>query len=323
MSRPRLASPRAALAVSAGLAVALGAVGCASTPTPEIGEGPCSNGIDDDGDRLVDCEDPACALFSWCAASPDAAAPDASTPLDAGDVGPLACAEPLDLVLVLDVSSSMTDDVAHLRDLAPSLFELARAASPEARLSLVVFVDDALAVDDCAPFADAASLAAALDQWRAFTATNLSPVSEIRNVDCVENSLDAIGTAITSCPWRSGGSRVILHVTDDTFAERPAVLSGPFGPGVLVASTYPEVSDALARQDVTLLALTRSGMGADCGGPRISADVGRGFSSPYGTDPSLPERTGGEAWDLLAFRDGTFALPPALEAFLARTVCVP
>lgn len=312
--------------VLAALAATL--LGCGSSRGPELGEGPCSNGLDDDGDLLTDCADPACALFAWCTerdaggrdAGLDASEIDAR--IDAGDAGPPVCSEPLDVVLVLDVSSSMTDDLARLRDLAPALWEAATDASTSARLSLVVFVDDALAVDGCAPLADAGALAAELDQWRAFTTSNRSPVSEIPNVDCPENSLDALASAVTGCPWRDG-SRVILHVTDDTFEERPAVLSGPFGPGVIVASTYLEVSDALARSGIEVLALTANGAGLDCGGPRISPDVGRGFHTPFGTDLPLPERTGGQAWDLRAMRDGSFDLLPAFADHLSRTTCAP
>lgn len=308
-----------------GLATGAAACSCSGSRPPEIGEAACSNAIDDDGDMLTDCADPACQLFAWCSARPDAGPRDASTPdasVDAGDVGELACSEPLDLVIVLDVSSSMTDDVARLRDLAGPLMESAREASTSAQVSLVVFVDDAESVMDCAPFETADALAAELDQWRVFTATNRSPVSDIENVDCVENSLDAISTAITGCEWRDG-ARIVLHVTDDTFAERPAVLSGPFGPGVLVASTYLEVSDALAREDITFVAVAANGAGASCGGPMTSPDVGRGFHTPFGTDVSLPTRTGGEAWDLRAVRDGSFDLAAAIDGLLSRRACAP
>jgi hypothetical protein len=304
-------------------ALAALSVGCGRPRPPELGEGPCSNGVDDDGDLQTDCADPACQLFAWCAGrdgGPREA--DAATTLDAGDAGQAVCSEPLDVVLVLDVSSSMTDDVARLRDLAPRLWESALRASAGARISLVVFVDDALAVNDCAPFTDAAGLTAALERWRAFTTRNRSPVSEIPNVDCAENSLDALAAAITRCPWRSG-ARTILHVTDDTFEERPAVLSGPFGPGIVVASSYLEVSDALVREEISLLALTASGSGRDCGGPRPSPDVGRGFHGPLGSEVSLPERSGGAAWELRAMRDGTFDLAAALGTRLSGEVCGP
>jgi hypothetical protein len=331
-ARPALA--RALATVSLGGALggavggAVGLAGCSGPPPAEIGEGPCSNGLDDDRDMLTDCADPACRLFAWCVASgdagrPDAGSPDAALPDAPGlDAGPLRCEAPLDVVLVLDVSSSTPPDLARLRDGAPALFEALSAASTDPRLGLVVFVDDALAVDDCAPIAGPEALAAALDEWRAFSSTNTSPVSRIPNVDCVENSLDALATAITGCAWRDGG-RVIVHLTDDTFAERPAVLSGPFGPGVVVTSTYLEVSDALAREGIVLGALARDGAGAACGGPTPSPDVGRGFHRPFGAEVSLPERTGGAVWDLDAMRRGELDPVASIAALLERVQCAP
>lgn len=310
-----------------GMAAGLAWVACSSARPAEVGEGPCSNGVDDDGDQLIDCADPACRLFPWCVIVPDAGALDAARAelndagaRDAGD-GEVGCGRPLDVVLTLDVSSSMSNDLARLVDLAPALFEVARQASYDSRISLVVFVDDAVAVDGCAPFSSAEALAASLAQWRAFSLENRSPVSRIANVDCAENSLDAVALAVTGCARRAGAAHVILHVTDDTFAERPAVLSGAFGPGVLVATTYREVSDALVREQIRFLALTARGAGMDCGGPVISADVGRGFHGPFGGEPALPERTGGEAWDLRAMRDGTFDLVGTLRAALLRLAC--
>ncbi len=310
MDRP-LARHLGALALALALVV-----GCEKKPGVELGEAACSNGIDDDGDGLVDCADPTCRLFSFCLSEADA-----GHAADAGDAS-LACGDTADLVIVLDVSSSMTATIGQLAELAPSIFDAVRAERSDAHVSLVVFVDDALAVDGCAPLADAAALRSRLDAYRAFSASNRSPVSELPNLDCAENSLDALNVAISSCPWRAG-LRAILHVTDDTFVERPAVLSGPYGPGVVVASTYAEVSAALARLEIHLLALTASGPGVSCGGPQVSPDVGRGFTSPFGDAPSLPERTGGRAWPLAGLRDGSFALAPALTEVFSRASCAP
>lgn len=310
------------------IAMAGALVGCSGPPPAEIGEGPCSNAIDDDRDTLTDCEDPACRLFAWCASPADAGRPDANRPdafvPDAPglDAGPLRCEEPLDVVLVLDVSSSTAGDLTRLRDGAAALFDAVREASTDPRVGLVVFVDDALAVEDCAAIESPEALAATLEAWRAFSSTNTSPVSRIPNVDCAENSLDALATAITGCPWRSG-SRVIVHLTDDTFAERPAVLSGPFGPGVVVTSTYLEVSDALAREGIVVGALTRDGAGSACGGPTPSPDVGRGFHRPFGAEVSLPERTGGAAWNLDAVRRGEIDPIASIAALLERVQCTP
>jgi hypothetical protein len=329
-----MASPLASTLRAALPAAALALVAC-NGPTPtEIGEAACSNGVDDDRDMLVDCADPACRLFPWCTGSSDAGPPDAASVdattfdapgLDAAglDAGPSVCAAPLDVVLVLDVSSSMGPDLAQVRDALGPIWDAAARVSTAPSFGLVVFVDDALAVEGCAPFASRDALAAELEAWRAFSSMNVSPVSRIPNVDCPENSLDALATAVTECPWRAGSRRVILHVTDDTFAERPAVLSGPFGPGVLVASTYVEVSDALARDRIRVGALARTGAGEGCGGPVASPDVGRGFHTMFGLDPSLPERTGGAAWDLRAARAGELDVGAAVSALLESVPCTP
>lgn len=317
----------------AGLPAGTLALAACNGPTPtEIGEAACSNGLDDDRDMLVDCADPACRLFPWCtgagdagptdAATVDASAPDAPG-LDAGDAGPGVCTAPLDVVLVLDVSSSMGPDLAQVRDALGAIWDAAGRASTAPSFGLVVFVDDALAVEGCAPFPSPDALGAELEEWRVSSSTNVSPVSRIPNVDCPENSLDALSLAITECPWRTGSRRVIVHVTDDTFAERPAVLSGPFGPGILVASTYVEVSDALARDRIRLGALARTGAGEGCGGPTASPDVGRGFHTMYGLEPSLPERTGGAAWDLRAARAGELDVGAAVGALLESVPCSP
>ncbi len=324
MSLFRLAPGLGALALLGASA----ALGCSSPPRSEIGEDACANGVDDDGDRLTDCADPACRLFAWCTGSDagrsdagqDASLNDAGM-FDAGDAGPMICAEPLDVVLVLDVSSSMAEDVARIREAVPAIWDAAERVSTSPRFSLVVFVDDALAVNDCEPFASREDLAGQLELWRTFCATNRSPASSLPNYDCVENSLDALGTAITSCPWREGASRVIVHLTDDTFAERPAVLSGPTGPGILVTATYVEVSDALVRTGIRLGAFAMSGMGASCGGPTISPDVGRGFHTPFGAEASLPERTSGAVWDLRTVRAGELDVAASVTELLARVQC--
>lgn len=277
----------------------------ACAPSGESTVDQCSNGRDDDGDRLVDCADLACSVYAFCSsadAGPRDAGPRDAAPRPDG----ATCARMIDLVLVLDVSGSMDAELALLRDQSEALVTELRALDPSVRISMVVFVDDALAVEACAPFADANALRDALEARRMDTSRNTSPGGTL-NVDCPENSLDALTLAATTCPWREAAAHLVLHVTDDTFAERPAVLSGPFGGGVLVQSTYAETSAALNRAFVEVLALTRQGEGEDCGAGR-SADVGQGFHTAYLGQTSLPERTSGIALDLDAWRGGSLDL---------------
>lgn len=279
----------------------------------------CSNGRDDDSDGLPDCADPACRVYAFCAGS-DAGRPDGG-PVDAAPRPDGAlCGRTIDLVIVADVSSSMVGPLEQLEQETGAIVDAVRAVDPDAQTSLVVFVDDALAVQDCVAFVDAAALESELAAWRARAPDNRSPVSGTFNQDCAENGLDALALATAECPWRDGAARVIVHVTDDTFAEHPTVLSGPWGGGIVVQHTYAETADALVDGDVRVVGLTRNGAGRDCGASTISPDVGQGFHTPYLGSPSIPERTGGIAIDLDAWRAGEVDLAATI-ASVAETAC--
>jgi hypothetical protein len=312
--------PRSAptsLSVSVGALALVSLAACGGGTETSVDR--CSNGRDDDGDGLVDCADPACRVYAFCGAA-DAGRRDAG-PVDAAPWPDGAlCARPIDAVLTLDVSSSMADELAVVRDWAPALVESLRALDPEAQVSLVVFVDDALAVSDCAPFDSGASLAAEIDAWRMRARENRSPVSGTFNQDCPENSLDALHLAATRCFERSDAVRLVVHLTDDTFAEHPAVLSGPYGGGVLVQTTYEQTAAALVGVGARVVAVTLSGPGEDCGAGRRSPDVGQGFHTPFGGQRALPEQTGGLALDLAALRAGTLALEAEVAA-LVESAC--
>ncbi len=288
----------------------------------------CSNARDDDGDGLVDCHDPACGIFSFC--SPHDAGTDASTAgdanVDAGDGG--TCGAPLDIVLTVDVSTSMTGELAAIGDGITHLWDVAHEVSTDPRISLVVFVDDVLPVDGTPPFAadggcmaftNVDDLRAQLAAWQTFCASNQSPVSHLANQDCAENSLDAI-VAGTMCPVRDGSRRVLVHVTDDTFVERPAVLSGEWGGGVVVQFNYLEATTALVDRGFHVGVFAETGIGDDCGAGR-SPDVGRGFSGPLGAMSSLPEVTDGRFWDLREVRAGRLDMASEIEGWLRELAC--
>lgn len=298
-------------------ALALGlALGCQSGGESSVDQ--CSNARDDDGDGLIDCGDPACRVYAFCSAS-DSGRPDAG-PTDALPRPDGArCARTIDLAIVLDVSSSMLASLDRLRDEASALFDAIRALDAEARIVMVVFVDDALRVRECAPFADAGELASEIARWRDEAPRNRSPLSMTINQDCAENSLDAIHEALACSSWREGSARIVLHVTDDTFAEHPSVLSGPFGGGIVVRHRYDETLQALLEADVRFAALARSGAGRPCGAT-ISPNVGRGFHEPYQGMASIPERTGGIAIDHDLWRGGGLELAPEIAA-LAEAAC--
>jgi hypothetical protein len=300
------------------------ALGCNSRPPAptETDASACSNGRDDDGDGMTDCRDLACTVYDFCAgpdAGVDASLVDAN--VDGGPPGDgSACAEPLDVVFTIDVSTSMAGELAEVSEGVLSIWETARSLSSNAQFSLVVFVDDALAVNDCAPFATPEALVAELEVWRAFCASNQSPVSHIQNADCTENSMDAMLLAATACPFRVGSTRIMVHVTDDTFAERPAVLSGEWGGGVFVEHTYAEVAEELRADEIRVGAFAIPGMGEDCGAGR-SPDVGRGFHTPFGDMASLPTATGGRVWDLREVRAERLSMADVINEMIRAEYC--
>lgn len=301
------------------------AAGCNTPRMPtESDTDTCSNGRDDDGDTLIDCDDLACTVFPFCARDGGVrdAGVDAShdAPIPEGGLDAPVCASPLDVVLVLDVSATMDAELAAFRDAAGPLFDTALRLDPTAHVSLVVFVDDVLLVNGCAPYASAADLAAAIDAYRVIAPMNQNVANTmLRNRDCPENTLDALFDAATGCTFREGSTRIFVHATDDTFVERPGVLSGEWGGGVFVASTYSEVQNALTSRNIHFSSLAWSGAGEFCGAG-TSPDVGQGFHADFGALPSLPVTTD-EAdpvmWDARALGT-TVNLSVELPALLVR-----
>ena len=287
----------------------------------------CSDGRDNDGDGLVDCAEPSCGAHSWCAGmdgggSRDGSVGDARTP--PGDRGPPLppCTEPIDVVFVMDVSTSMMDEVDSVRAGVDSIWAAAQALTTDTQFSLVVFVDDVVSVNGCAAFDSVAAMQTELARWRDFTSTNNQPAgSPYSNSDCPENSLDALYTAATTCPWREGATHIVIHVTDDTFEERPFMLSNVFGiGGIPVLRTYSETVSALMAGELRVGVFAAPGAGEFCGAGS-SPDVGRGFHAPFNGMPSVAEATGGRAWSIRDVRAGTLDMAEAIGAFARDEYC--
>ena len=313
------------------LAIATGCGGRDDGPvrpgSAESGAAACSDGRDNDADGFIDCSDGDCATQPSCRTDggimTDAGpARDFGPPRDLGP--PIMCTGPIDLVFVLDVSTSMTDEVGRVRTGLRSIADAARALTADTNFSLVVFVDDAVAEASCAPFASIDALEAAFDRWQSFCSSNRQPAGggDDTNSDCAENSLDAIYLAANTCPWRTDATRILIHVTDDTFAERPAVLSGsPFGGGgIPVQRTYDEVVTELRRAEVRVGAFAAPGAGEECGAG-MSANVGEGFHEPYRGRDSLPVATGGQVWSIRDVRAGTLDMATAINEMVSSEYC--
>lgn len=222
------------------------------------------------------------------------------------------CEDALDVVFVLDVSTSMSDVLGEIRAGIADMWNTATSLSANAQFSMVVFVDDAVAVNDCMPITSVSELQAQFDHWRDFCASNESPASGENNYDCEENSLDAIELAINSCPWRSPSTRILVHVTDDTFVERPDELSG----SISVESTYAQVASDLVYHQIRFATFANAGT-ATCG----DYSGAPGFHTAYMSQPSLPMQTGGRAWDLDQVRNGTLNMGNAISELLMEEYC--
>lgn len=297
---------------------------CSAAPSAEMGAA-CSDGVDNDADGLVDCADPGCFYEPACRQSSDGGMVGPG-PTDAEVMRPdrwipppTPCIAPMDVVFVVDVSTSMVDEVAGIRQGIDSIWAAAVSRGIDTRFSLVVFVDDVAAVNDCEPFESVEALQAELMRWQNFTASNGQPGgSAARNTDCPENSLDAMYTAATLCAWRSDATRLLIHITDDTFAERPARLSGQ----IPVERTYAEVLEALVSREIRVGAFAAPGEGEWCGAG-TSSDVGRGFHAPYMGMPSLPDATGGRAWSIRDVRADMLDMAEAIIEFAEDEHCAP
>lgn len=281
----------------------------------ELSAAECSDGLDNDKDGLLDCGDTSCRVFTFCGGNtgPDAGldgGPRDAVVLDS----PTSCGDTIDVVFVLDVSTSMGDDLDRIRQGLVSIWNTARGLAADAQFSMVVFVDDVVAVNHCAPFDSVTSMQAAFDTWRDFCSTDTNPKSGRPTLDCPENSLDALYVAATECPWRSPSTRIIVHVTDDTFDERPHSLSG-----IPVEHTYPEVIDALRTEMIRVgVFATPSGEATWwCSGPT----TGIGFFEDYGSLMSIPTQASGRAWNINEVRDGSVNMSDAISELVTDEFC--
>jgi hypothetical protein len=209
---------------------------------------------------------------------------------------------PLDLVFVLDVSTSM-DEIAPLRDAIERLFDRIDAQSLDVRVGLTTFENDVI-VHRRGAFLDRGDFFRELDPQLVNGSWIPDPSlpRQLLNFELEENLLDALYRSATEFHFRPEARRTLFLMTDDTFLEPPAV----FSDGNPVLHSYPEVASALSEAGISLFSMHRS-------------EKGRGFSSKYREQRSLIEQTGGDWYELgelpLEF------LGQTLRKLLTRPVC--
>lgn len=274
--------------------------------------------------------------------------------LQLGDAGQVACTDSIDVVFVLDVSSSMgfvleqlSDEIDGVVEAATKLTQDGKATPPH--FGLVTFVDNHVidlggAESDGAVHLDGDSLRKAFEFHRDFfTTPNRNPGDgptgpTTQNPICEENALDALHATAKDFPWRTNASHVVILATDDTFLERPDNYGDRDGDGLTDKTNYPregdypalrtvpETVDAMKTAKIRLFAFTARGDAAHhCGTGRRLPWEGRadGWSAPYGSNPPLPESTDGANYDIELVRKGSLSLSDTINDIVLDTYCNP
>jgi hypothetical protein len=231
------------------------------------------------------------------------------------------CADPridpkaqVDVVFVLDVSTTMAFVLDRLaREIAAVDAEV-RKHDATPHYGLVVFVDDVQVVGGGKAFTDIDELAREFRKWSAFTADNGQIKHASDNLDWPENSLDALHAAATDFAWRDADDtvRVVVHATDDSFGKAGDVLSG----AITVQHDYGDTVAALRDAHVRVATFT-----APIGGQCECEDVKPGFMATFGGDPSLPDATGGAAFDIDDVAGGRLHFADAIPPLVTNAIC--
>lgn len=288
-------------------------------------------------DDAVDAVD---AAAGWIDAPPWSPSADAGT-----------CEDVIDLVFVLDTSSSMGFVLTQLEDQIASVVTEANALAPDAHFGLVVFQDNAH-LDATGPLSggavhtEAATLEAAFGHYRdVYTNNDRNPGDgesgpTLQNPICEENSLDALHLAADSFPWRDNATRVIIVATDDTFLERPDNYGDRDGDGDTTSTDFPregdypaqytlsETLDRLRAERIRVFSFTRltePNLFERCGTPRrLPWEAIRwGWSLPYQNTAPIPEQTDAANFDIDEVRDGTLSLSDTINQVVLDSYCIP
>jgi hypothetical protein len=255
--------------------------------------------------------------------APDPAEDPLYDPIELPDIlDDYDCYQDIDIVFVLDVSTSMSWVIATLRDQIGVVWDYTHAMTDhpyfEPEFGLVVFVDDVLVTNGGGPYASAADLQAEFESWRAFCSSEAQPGgNSCRNMDCPENTLDALAAAAEGYAWRDGALHIAIHVTDDTFKESPDMLCSSFAPSIPVLHTYSQTVALLVEKQV------RVGVFAVRNSPAcpIPANKAPGFFEPWNGQPSIPDATGSRVWDLHDVQSGAISLTEAIQGFVLEEWC--
>ena len=292
------------------------------------------------------------------------AAPDSWAPQERADMprapdyrrpeaGYAGCQAQIDLVFVLDLSSSMNAVLGTLEREIDRVVDAANKLQAGAQFGLVTFVDN-VKLDETGPLeagrvhTEASSLGTAFAHYQAvYTAHNRNPGDgpngpTTQNPICEENALDALYEAASAYPWRAGSTRVIIVATDDTFLEAPDNYGDRDGDGKTDKQDFPREGDypahrtvretvaELRRQKVRVFSFTRLQAPGildplRCGtGRRLPwGAVAAGWSLPYRNEAPIPAQTDGKNFDLVEVAFGQKSLTETINNVVVESHCNP
>jgi hypothetical protein len=227
---------------------------------------------------------------------------EAVATLGAGEVG--AEAGPLDLVLVLDVSTTM-NELAPLRAALQTAWDRVEADHADVRFGLTTFENDVMVHGDGRFLARDAFFAELDSQLVAGEWTpDPSRPRQLLNFDYAENALDALARSAEEFDLRPDARRYFLLMTADTFLEPPSV----FSDGTPVLHDFADAAGALTGRSIRLFS--------------IHAPLrGRGLSSAHEGQPSLVAATGGAWFEIGDVDGGSLALDALLLDLIAGRTC--
>ncbi len=240
----------------------------------------------------------------------------------APDAGPGSCKTQLDVVFVMDVSTSMT---GFFDALEQDILEVDQALAQldvegDTHYGLVVFVDDTEVGNAGAPYLEATVLADEFAAWNAFTGSNRQINHPGDNGTLEENSLDALYRAASEFAWRPAATthRVVIHTTDASFWDGPLVQPD----GVAVEHGYAETVARLRDEEIRVFAFA-----SDAAAPPIPGfeglDAAPGWFEPYDAMPAIPDDTGGGALLIGDVLSGSVSLADAIPQVVEESQCEP
>lgn len=298
--------------------------------------GPAARDGEADGDADADAD---------AADTSDSDSDGDDSTLDAG-----VCTDVVDVVFVLDTSSSMRFILQQLEQQIAGVVQATNALAGGAQFGLIAFQDNH-ALDATGPLeggkvhTTAATLQAAFRTYRTtYMDADRNPGDgpggpTLQNPICEENSLDALYAAAADYPWRPNATRVVIVATDDTFLEAPDNYGDRDGDGQTNQTSFPreghypalhtlgETTTALRDGRIRVFAFSRIIQpGLDrCGtGRRFPwVDITDGWSTPYRGQPPIPVQTDGANFDLDLVKSGALSLASTINQVVLESYCQP